>query len=430
MSRFFGLGCAPGRRTPRNESGFSLVRGLRIRRAVSFVSSARGAAMASMILAGAVGAASCSSDPNGRPVPPCASGTICTWAGTGDPAFYGDGKDRREAMLYWPMDLAFAPQPDGRAYVLDWQNHRVRRVGLDGKIETVLGTDDVGDGPTAGNERTALGVAGIDCNLNHPTDVTFDLDGTVLIAAWHNHKIRRLDPTTGMEDVVSGAGPGFSGDGMPALGALLFHPKSVVVSRMTGAIYLADARNFRVRRIGTDGIIDTVAGSAPAGCGGDGGPPLAAQFQFQMVSDNPEPGGGLALDDQDRLYVVDTENQRIRRVDFAANVIETVAGNGTSGFSGDGGPATAASLAWPRDVALGPDGKLYIADTDNHRIRAVDLSTGVIDTVVGDGTARFAGDGGPPREASLWRPWGITFDGAGNLFIADTFNNRIRMVMP
>jgi sugar lactone lactonase YvrE len=302
-------------------------------------------------------------------------------------------------------------------------------VNLDDTFETVMGTDDVGDGPNTGDERTAPGVAGTDCNLNHPTDVTFDSNGIVIVAAWHNHKIRRLDPATGMEDVVSGAGPGFKGDGMAALGALLNQPKSVVIDK-AGAIYLADTRNFRVRRIGTDGVIDTVVGSATAGFGGDGGPPLSAQLQFQMVSDNPEPGGGLALDAQDRLYIVDTENQRIRRVDFAANLIETVAGNGTAGFSGDGGPATEASLAWPRDVAFGPDGRLYIADTDNHRVRAVDLSTGVIDTVVGDGMARFGGDGGAPRAASLWRPWGITFDPAGNLFIADTFNNRIRKVMP
>ena len=133
-------------------------------------------------------------------------------------------------------------------------------------------------------------------------------------------------------------------------------PKSVAVSRTTGAIYLADTRNFRVRRIGSDGVIDTVVGGGQAGFAGDGGPPAAALLAFQMVNDNPEPGGALAIDDQDRLYIVDTENQRIRRVDFAADTIETVAGNGTAGFSGDGGPATEASLAWPRDVALGRDG--------------------------------------------------------------------------
>jgi len=150
---------------------------------------------------------------------------------------------------------------------------------------------------------------------------------------------------------------------------------------------------------------------------------------FQIADDNPEPGGGLAIDSQDRLYIVDTENQRIRRVDFAADVIETVAGNGTPGFSGDGGPATEASLAWPRDAAIGPDGRLYIADTDNHRVRAVDLASGIISTIAGNGVAGFGGDGGAPLDASLWRPWGITFDGGGNLYIADTFNNRIRMVM-
>ena len=127
------------------------------------------------------------------------------------------------------------------------------------------------------------------------------------------------------------------------------------------------------------------------GFAGDGGPPAAALLNFQMANDNPEPGGGLAIDDQDRLYIVDTENHRIRRVDFAADIIETVAGNGTPGFSGDGGPATEASLAWPRDAAIGPDGRLYIADTDNHRVRVVDLATGIITTVAGNGVAALRG---------------------------------------
>jgi DNA-binding beta-propeller fold protein YncE len=374
----------------------------------------------------AAAGAGCGVDPG----PACASGKICTWAGNGEPAFWGDGQDRREAMLYWPMDLAFAPAPDGRAYVLDWQNHRIRRVNADDTFETVLGTSDIGDGPDSGDERTAPGVLGTTCNLNHPTDLTFAADGTLVIAAWHNHKIRRLDPNTGMEEVVSGAGPGFMGDGMPALGALLSMPKSVVVSPITGAIYLADTRNFRVRRIGTDGVIDTVVGGAQAGFAGDGGPPSEALLYFQMASDNPEPGGALAIDSQDRLYIADTENQRIRRVDFVANTIETIAGNGTAGFSGDGGPATEASLAWPRDLAYdGADGVLYIADTDNHRVRAVDLATGIITTVAGNGDATYGGDGGPPTAASLKRPWGITLDPAGNLYIADTKNNRIRLVM-
>jgi DNA-binding beta-propeller fold protein YncE len=275
------------------------------------------------------------------------------------------------------------------------------------------------------------GVAGTSCHLNHPTDVAFAPDGALIVAAWHNHKVRRLDLATGMVEVVSGAGPGFTGDGMAALGALLNQPKSIAVDP-SGAIYVLDAKNFRVRRIsaGSAPTIETVAGGAPAGFAGDGGAPLEARFTFQKPTENPEPGGGLALDAQGRLYVVDTENHRVRRIDFAANVVETVAGNGTAGFAGDGGPAADAELNYPRDAAIGPDGRLFIADTDNHRVRAFDPATGVITTVAGDGEARFGGDGGSPLAASFNRPFGISVDADGNLFVADTFNNRIRKVMP
>ena len=187
-----------------------------------------------------------------------------------------------------------------------------------------------------------------------------------------------------------------------------------------------------MRRIDTDGVITTVVGSAavrlrgrrrPAGRG------AAARSRWPSTTRNR--AAAWPSTTQDRLYIVDTENQRIRRVDFAADIIETVAGNGTPGFSGDGGPATEASLAWPRDVAIGPDGRLYIADTDNHRIRVVDLATGIITHLRGQRRrATSRGDGGMPTAASLQRPWGITFDGDGNLYIADTLNNRIRMVMP
>jgi DNA-binding beta-propeller fold protein YncE len=355
----------------------------------------------------------------------CASGTVCTWAGTGEPALGDDGLDRRQTALYWPMDLDFAP--DGRGYLLDWQNHLVRRVNADDKMQIVVGTDSVGDGPITGDERTPPGVPGTTVNLNHPTDLTFTADGTMLLAAWHNHKIRQLDPTTDMVDVTCGAGPGYK-DG-PAETALMNRPKGVAVDPTTGSIFVVDTNNFVIRRIsGSPAVVDTVAGST-RGFGGDGGPPLMAQFAFQEMNDNPEPGGAVAIDAQGRLYIVDTENQRVRRIDFAANVIDTIAGNGTAGFSGDAGPATAAQLNFPRDAEIGPDGRLYIADSDNHRIRVVDLTSGIITTVAGTGSAGFAGDGGPPVKASFARPFGIAFDGTGNLFVADTFNNRIREIV-
>jgi DNA-binding beta-propeller fold protein YncE len=361
----------------------------------------------------------------------CASGTICTFAGIGKPELGNDGLDRRATALYWPMDIDFAP--DGRGYLLDWQNHLVRRVNSDDKLEIVIGTDTVGDGPdNPAAERTPPGVPGTTVNLNHPTDLAFASDGTLLLAAWHNHKIRALDPATGLVDVSCGNGPGFTGDGGPAATALMNRPKAVAVDPTSGAIYVVDAANVRVRRIdpAAPEIIETVAGNGMHDFTGDGGPPLGASFAFQQMNDNPEPGGGIAVDSAGLLYIVDTENQRIRRVDLGANTIETIAGTGEAGFSGDGGPATSAALNYPRDAEIGPDGRLYIADTDNHRVRAIDLTTGLITTVAGDGMARFGGDGGSPLRASFNRPFGIAFDAGGALYVSDTFNNRIRRINP
>jgi DNA-binding beta-propeller fold protein YncE len=150
---------------------------------------------------------------------------------------------------------------------------------------------------------------------------------------------------------------------------------------------------------------------------------------MQEANENPEPGGNIALGPAGRLYLADTYNNRVRLIDLVSGIVTTVAGNGTAAYSGDGGPAVAAALYRPRDVELGPDGRLYIADTDNHRVRAVDLTTGIIETVVGTGRAGFSGDGQPARAAELHRPFGIAFDSAGNLIVTDTFNNRVRRVV-
>jgi sugar lactone lactonase YvrE len=352
--------------------------------------------------------------------------TICTHAGTGQPAFNGDARGRLTTSLYWPLDLDFAP--DGRAYLLDWQNHRVRRVNLDGRLETVMGNDLVGDGPRDSADLLPEGAPGTEVELNHPTDLDFLPDGSVVVAAWHNHKVRRLDPVAERVTVLCGQGPGKTGDGGLARMALLTQPKSVATDP-AGNIYVADSRNQRIRRIdATTGLITAVVGSGEIGFAGDGEDPLLARFWLQHADENPEPGGNIALDAEGRLYLADTFNNRIRRVDFAAATVTTIAGNGDRGFAGDGGPATAATLNLPRDLEIGPDGRLYIADTNNHRIRAVDLGSGIIETVAGDGRAAFSGDGGPAARASLNRPFGIAFDARDDLYVADTFNNRIRRI--
>jgi DNA-binding beta-propeller fold protein YncE len=366
----------------------------------------------------------------GEPEASCdRSGTICTWAGTGDPAFAGDGQPRTLSPLYWPMDLGFAP--DGRAYLLDWQNHRLRRVNADGRLETVIGNDLVGDGPRDGGDMRPEGAPGWTVELNHPTDVSFLPDGQVLMAAWHNHKVRQLEPQSNRVTVLVGSGAGAVGDGGAARMALLNQPKSVVADP-AGNVFVTDSRNKRLRRIdAASGTIVTVAGNGTLGFGGDGGPPLQASFNMQEDNENPEPGGSIAYDPAEgALYLADTFNNRVRKVDLSLQVVTTVAGSGTRGFSGDGGPGTAAALNGPRDVELGPDRHLYIADTDNHRIRVLDRRTGIITTVAGQGPPGFAGDRGPARSARFFRPWGIAHGPDGALYVADTRNNRIRRIAP
>jgi sugar lactone lactonase YvrE len=360
---------------------------------------------------------------------PCSDqpGTICTWAGTGRPEYGGNGGPPEDASLYWPIDLTFAS--DGRAYIADWNNHAIREVGLDGKVHTIIGGTVVGDGPMVGStisDRTPPGAPGTEIALNHPTDVKELPDGQLLITCWHNHKLRHFDPSTGLVLVTCGAGNGFAGDGGSAASALLNQPSKSAIDA-TGNIYVLDQRNQRIRKIDTNGIITTVAGVGTAGFSGDGGAPLSAQFHFP-AGPNPAPGGGLVFDSQGRLYVSDSVNLRIRRIDFNANTIETIAGTGEYGYSGDGGPALEAKFAYPFDLDFGPDGRLYVADQQNHRVRAIDLTTGTIATVAGNGTPCYSGDGGPAVDASLYEPSGIAFDAAGHLYIADLHNSRIRRV--
>lgn len=355
------------------------------------------------------------------------SGVVCVYAGTGELGFNGDGLDRLETWLYWPLDLEFGP--DGTPWVLDWNNHKVRRINADQTFETMVG-NFVGDGDDKQGDLTQPGVPGTEVELNHPTDIQFGPDGLLYFAAWHNLKIRVLDPASGLVYVMFGRGAGYAGDGNPIDAATRVNlPKSIVFDA-AGNLYLSDQRNFRIRRVDVDDqVITTVVGIGTAGYSGDDGDPLAAQINFQAGA-NPEPSGALAFDADGRLYVADSLNHCIRLVDFEANTIETIVGTGTAGYSGDGGPATDAELNNPRDIEIGPDGNLYLSDTENNVIRMVDLTANTIDTVVGSGKSGKGSVGGPPLEVELFRPFGIAFDGDGVLYIADTFNSRILKVTP
>jgi sugar lactone lactonase YvrE len=361
-------------------------------------------------------------------------GSICTWAGTGATSFNGDGKHRLESDLYWPFDVAF--MPSGRTIVLDWNNHRVREVDGDQTLRTIMGTDFVGDGPDDLSDLTPEGADPLTVVLNHPTDLAEFSNGDIALMAWHNHKIRVIDGENGRVRVVLGAGAAYAGDGGPAKDARVNQPPHGVFDAH-GNFFLIDQRSQRIRVIydfdaqRENAIVGTVVGSGVRGFNGDG---IALQTQLNLpTGPNPEPSGGIAIDALGRLYFSDTNNNRIRRVeffnaDFTQGIVTTIAGTGTGGFSGDGGPATAAQIHFPQDLEIGPDGNLWFADANNHRVRMIDLTTGIITTVAGTGERGYAGDGGIAVEAQLQRPFGIAFDDAGDLYISDTFNSRVRKV--
>lgn len=372
--------------------------------------------------------AACGAGEAAEPSPcPEQSGHACVWLGSGEEGFNGDGHDRLETDIYWSMDMAFAE--DGTPWFIDWNNHLIRKVLPDQTVATVVGwTDPIfpGDGTGDASEKSALGADGALVKLNHPTELLAADDGAILVMAWHNHKLRRIDPDTSQVTIVAGAGAGFAGDEGPCSKALFKQPKALTGDE-NGNLYISDQQNFRVRRIDPDGVITTIAGDGMKGSAGDGGPALMAQLDWEIGS-NPEPSGGLAVGDG-KLYVADTLSHRVRVVDLETGDIETLAGTGDAGYSGDDGPALEATFNAPRELELGPDGSLYVADTDNHVIRAVDLETGVVRTVAGTGEAgKDATDGKLATETMLARPFGLEFDREGNLYVMDTLNSRILKV--
>ena len=276
-------------------------------------------------------------------------------------------------------------------------------------IETVAGNGTPGFSGDGG--------AATATQLNGPSGVAVDGAGNLYIADASNRRIRKVDAAGVITRVAGNGTPGFSGDGGPAVAAQLSFPSGVAVDG-AGNLYIADSVSNSIRKVDAAGVITTVAGDGTRGYGGDGGAATAAQLKLPS---------GVAVDGAGNLYIADASNRRIRKVD-AAGVITTVAGDGVLGNSGDGGPASAARLYGPTGVALDGAGNLYIADWGNDSIRKVDYSTGVITTVAGTGINGYSGDGGLPTEAQLNRPQHVALDGAGNLYIADRFNNRIRRV--
>ena len=336
--------------------------------------------------------------------------TIGTLAGNGQARYAGDGGPAAQASLNQPRGQ-LAVGSDGSIFVADTFNNRIRRIAPDGTVTTVAGTGVAG---SAGDGGPATGA-----QLRWPHDVDVDAEGNVWIADAANHRIRRITPDGVIRTVVGTGVGGFNGDGLAGTATRVFRPKAVVVTATS--LWFSDGDNNRVRVLDlARGVVRTVAGTGVKGYSGDGGRATAARISAPRA---------IAVDALGNLYIADSQNNRVRRVG-TDGIIRTVAGTGVAGFRGDGGAATRALLNQPRGLTLADDATLYVADSDNSRVRRVDLRTGIISTVVGNGLRRFAGDGGAAVRASLYNPRGVTVDLQGRLLIADTLNNRIRVVGP
>ncbi|MGH9011617.1 MAG: phytase, partial [Acidimicrobiia bacterium] len=280
-----------------------------------------------------------------------------------------------------------------------------------GIISTVAGTGAV-------SGFSGDGGPGTSARLRAPRTMEADSKGNLFIADTENNRLRKID-SNGTITTIAGTGTsGYSGDNGPATSARLSSPHGVAVDA-PGNVYIADSPNQRIRKVSPTGIITTVAGTGSSGYNGDNIQATSARLNYPK---------GVEMGPDGALYIGDANNHRVRRVDLSSGIITTVAGSGVAGSSGDGGPATAARLNTPRNVAFGPDGVLYIAVVSNFKVRRVDAATKTITTVAGTGVAGFSGDGGVATSARLNQVRDVAVDQAGNLYIADEKNHRIRWV--
>ena len=339
------------------------------------------------------------------------TGAITTVAGNLKVIATGDGGQATSAGM---STSGIAVDSSGNFYIADGYNNRVRKVSSTGTVTTVAGNGTRG--------FSGDGQAATAAELNFPVAVAVDASGNLFIADLYNNRIRKVSAggtittVAGNGAVNSQSGQGtYSGDNGPAISAGLNLPYGVAVDG-SGNLFIADLYNNRVRKVNTAGTITTVAGNGQQGFSGDGAQATAASLAQPY---------GIAVDPSGNLFIADYGNDRVRKVS-STGVITTIAGNGNPAFSGDGGQAAAAQLNYPKGLAADASGNLCIADFSSSRIRKI-ATTGIITTIAGNGNFGFSGDGGPATAAELEFPLGVAVDASGNLFIADT-NSVVRKV--
>jgi streptogramin lyase len=335
-------------------------------------------------------------------VPHAASSSVRTLLGTGVAGAADDQVNN-------PYGIIFGP--DGALYFCDLDNQRIRRFDpATRRVTTIAGNGEKG---YAGDGGPAL-----QASLNMPHEIQFDRAGNLYVAERDNHVIRMVAAHTGVVSTVAGTGvAGFSGDGGPAVRAQLRQPHSIVFDR-DGSLLICDIGNQRIRRLRLDtGIIDTWAGTGQAAETPEGAPVQGTPLRGPRT---------MAITPEGDLYLALREGNAILRIDATTHTLHRVAGTGEQGYAGDGGPALAAKLGGPKGLAYSP-GQLFVADTENHAIRRIDLATGIITTVLGTGV-RGDGPEPSPLECRLSRPHGLLAGPAGTLYVTDSEAHRIRLL--
>lgn len=361
----------------------------------------------------------CDSAGNDEPEPePSACGgfgVICDVSGmAGEIGLSGDGGLATQARHYWPMDITVGPNSE--LFIADWNNHVIRKIDAAGTISRFIGVGNLGDDPTGPADQL---------NLNHPVGLTIGPDGHYYLSAWHNWKVKRIDKNTLQTTTPIGTTQGFLGDGGLASEAKMDLPNSTVFAP-DGMIYVSDQGNQRIRSITPGGIISTLVGNGTKG--------FADGVGEEAMFNNPKgpdayPGGKIVIDqDGLNLYMADTNNNRIRKINISTREVTTIAGTGAAGYAGDGGSAINAMLNDPTDLVLTHDNEIYFADSQNHAIRKI-AADGTISTVAGTGVQGASPEGTTATEAMLNRPFGVDYDEANHtLYFTDTFNQMTRKI--
>jgi len=338
--------------------------------------------------------------------PTCNAQIITTVAGTGTQGYSGDGGQATNAELFDAAKVIF--DAAGNMYIIETGNDCLRKVNLSGIISTIAGNGTAGYSGDGGQATAA--------ELYDPIGGCFDAAGNLYIAEYGNSRIRMINTNEIISTVAGDGAFGFSGDGGQATNAECNSPEGVAFDTH-GNLYIADFYNNCIRMVNTAGIISTVAGTGTAGYSGDGGQATGATLYRPAE---------IAFDTNGNMYIADEYNNRIRKVN-TAGIISTIVGTGIGGYNGDGIQATTAELYYPSGLCLDAAGNLYIADSENNRIRMVTIA-GIISTIVGNGTAGYSGDGGNATAAELYDPCRVTLDATGNIYICDEKNNLIRKV--